>query len=285
MAAANIINRLFYPGGGRIELVERTIPYTRRDVPLTFTAVGDLHVGNAGFDRDYFLKQRKDIIDRNAYTVLVGDLMDMILMSDKRHDAAMIDERYIGDLDDMVGDCLDDVIALFEPMKHLILGVVEGNHEEAFRRRAQLNVTKRIADALGVPDLKGGAYIRTVLKRGRSRNKRGIFATHGAGGATTYGSKMNRLIALRDVIDADIYMQGHVHDLLVKIIPRLECFKYSDRLGLSNHPMAFMCTGSYLQTYKEGASGYGERRTYKPVTMGCGYIDVYPEDNEMRVSL
>lgn len=268
-----------------MELVEKEIKYKRSTVPVTLTAVGDLHVGNAGFDEDYFLEQRKEILKRNAHTILVGDLMDSILISDKRYESGCLDQRFATPqkLDCLIDECYYHTLDLLKPIRHLILGCVEGNHEETLRKRTQTDVTKRLSMELGVPYLHGGGYISMVLRRGKATRQRGIYAAHGSGGASTYGSKINKLLGMRDIMEADFYVCGHMHDRLTKVIPRLGCKKSINGLGLTNRPMAFMATGAYLQTYREGVSGYGERKMYKPVTMGCAFFQLYPEEGKVKI--
>lgn len=268
-----------------MELIDKEISYKRSTVPVTLTAVGDLHIGNAGFDEEYFLDQMKEVKKRNAYTVLVGDLLDAILTSDKRYESGCLDERYgtPKKLDCLIDECYYDLVEYLKPIRHLVLGCVEGNHERTLRKRTQTDITKRLSRELGVPYLRGSGYINLVLRRGQATRSRGIYAAHGSGGASTYGSKINKLLAMRDVIDADIYMCGHMHDRLTKVIPRLGAKKHDGELSLTNRPMAFMATGAYLQTYREGVSGYGERKGYKPVTMGCAFFQLYPEEGKVKI--
>lgn len=266
-----------------MELIQHTIDYARPDTPISITGLGDLHVGNAGFDERYFLKQRKQLLDCEAHVVLLGDVIDSIVLNDKRSDTSCIDRRFMGEEDRLIDECYYHALDLLEPFRGKLIGCVEGNHEEAFRKQSQVDLTYRLARDLGCPYLKGGAYVHLLFRRGKASYSRGLYATHGCGGATTYGAKFNKLISLRDLIDADFYFCGHMHDRLTKIIPRLGASKYDNKLTLANHPMAFLATGAYLQTYREGVSGYGERKCYKPVTMGCAVFEIEPESGDIEV--
>jgi len=47
-----------------------------------------------------------------------------------------------------------------------------------------------------------------------------IYAHHGSKGGGTPGPKVNAMHALMGWADADIYIAGHVHDALTRVVPR-----------------------------------------------------------------
>lgn len=78
------------------------------------------------------------------------------------------------------------------------------------------------------------------------------YSVHGRSGARTPSGKLNALLRLRDVADADLYLMAHMHDRLV-----YEDAPYNiDEDGPSHRYRTFVLAGSllsYFQTYAETA--------------------------------
>ena len=84
-----------------------------------------------------------------------------------------------------------------------------------------------------------------------------IYVTHGTGGGRKEGGKINRLVDLSAIVDADIYLMGHTH---MPAIVRESFYRVSG----SNSSVAlvdklFVNTASSLDY-----GGYGDAQGYKP---------------------
>ena len=100
-----------------------------------------------------------------------------------------------------------------------------------------------------------------------------IHATYGAGSAITIGAKINRLVrAMGDFPYVDLVLYAHVHVGAEYQLPRLLL-----RDGhVAEHLQTGVITGSYLRTYAEGHSGYGERGGYPPAALGHRIVEIIP---------
>jgi len=107
-----------------------------------------------------------------------------------------------------------------------------------------------------------------------------VFAHHGAGYAQTPGGKLNKLIQFMQSFDADLYFIGHVHDQVARREPALtantDCTRIMERQRLG------MVSGSYLKTYQQGSTSYGEQRGYRPTALGAAVARITPATREME---
>jgi len=107
-----------------------------------------------------------------------------------------------------------------------------------------------------------------------------VFAHHGAGYATTPGGKLNRLVQFMQSFDADIYYCGHVHDHVARKEPAIgadrTCKKLIERLRIG------VISGSYLKTYHQGTTTYGEQRGYRPTSLGAAVVSICPETRKLE---
>lgn len=101
-----------------------TVPYSSENDTWRLSGIGDMHVGNAGFQEKEFLAARKAVLDQGINVILMGDLADCIGVRDKRADLESVDPRYYGSLSRYVDASLDHLKELLEPMRGSVLGVV-----------------------------------------------------------------------------------------------------------------------------------------------------------------
>ena len=74
-----------------MHLIERRIPYSSKSDTFNLYGIGDVHVGNIGFAKDKFERDIKAIKnDPRALVVLMGDLADAIVPTDKRFDGRTV---------------------------------------------------------------------------------------------------------------------------------------------------------------------------------------------------
>lgn len=106
-----------------------------------------------------------------------------------------------------------------------------------------------------------------------------VFIHHGAGAANSTGGKINRLKAFVDMVEADLVMTGHLHDALSKPFLRLSTNELVTEI--TQKGIMGLITGSYLKTYAQGFTGYGEMRGYAPSTLGATRARFTPETGEL----
>lgn len=215
---------------------------------LKIIALGDFHVGHPQFMKKEFLK----VVDyikhtRNVYCIGMGDMIENVV-------------RYsVGDVFNQKltpEEQIDKVVDYLWPIKKKILWMHQGNHEERTVRQTNLDPGKYIARMLDAPY---AGYAITKPAKIKVRNQEYIFYTHhGASGSVTPGGKINAVMKMRDIAEADVYMMGHVHDFQVYPQPILTTHKKDRRL--------FVVTGHYVGYQKSYAQmkGYSIGRTGSP---------------------
>lgn len=263
-------------------LPTRVIEVEDLDSPVRLHATGDWHLGERGCVRDKLAADIDKIHDDpGAVVLLMGDLAGCIAPDDaRRFDPSSVDEGLsIQDINDWGGACVRMVHIAAAPLRGRIIGVLEGNHEMGYRRRKQQPITRMIADALGAPALGYTCLFTLRFVAGKFRRDLSVMASHGSGAAATPGGKMNRLIRTMQSVDAGLVLMAHVHDAIQ--YRRASLYQSGD--GIVERVQLGVVTGTYLATYAQGFSGYGERAGYMPVTLGHPVIEIRPRDLAMTV--
>ena len=74
---------------------------------------------------------------------------------------------------------------------------------------------------------------------------------------------------------------GHVHEKMTHQSVPLDGDDKCSKIVQA--PQLGVITGSYLKTYAEGVTTYGEQRGYSPVALGAAVITIKPDTKEMEV--
>jgi hypothetical protein len=262
-----------------MEVIEKTVEYTRADSIYTIYPIGDTHLGTKHCTESDLQKTITEIKENPfALWIGIGDYGEFITPDDKRWDVASIadwlklDSK--GNPDDAWQDNITEeqtghICKLFEPIKDKCIGLLEGNHESAIRRFLHVNVQKNICDRLELPNLGYSCWVKLRFARENS-NERHVYKcvfTHGEGWAITPGAKMNRLQRFMNSFDARIYGMGHMHDIITHTVPYLEL---SDSNLIRQRERVGAVTGCWFKTYSQGlASSYGEVEGFPPTSLGC----------------
>lgn len=282
---------------------KRYIVHPSRSDWLTLWNLSDIHYGSKACALDTLKADIETIRrDPHAFWVGGGDYAEYISHRDRRFDAETITETLqIADLGRLGRVLTERIRDVFLPIRHKCLGLVYGNHEAVYQREnEQRELHGWLCTELGVANLGYSALMDVVFVRhpkskapalvpvrpvvgtagGFSGETFRLFITHGAGASCTPGGKLNRLIQYMNQFEADIFMVGHVHDQkgqrMVKIGASGECTRIeaSERIGV--------ISGSYLKTYAQGVTTYGEMKGYAPVPLGASFIRIRPETREMK---
>jgi predicted phosphodiesterase len=257
------------------------------------------------------LKTRDEILnDPFTFWIGGGDYGEFIGFGDaKRFDPDAVSERVsVADLARLGKRTYEEIRDLFAPIKHKCLGLIVGNHEKQYMRRLQQeDLHGWLCTELGVADLGYSCFMDVVFQQVRGQalsngyehraslpslesrslskanhagsNTFRVWCHHGAGAAQTKGGKINRLTTFMRNFDADIFFMGHVHDQmgarLTPLCASADCTKISNRTKLG------VISGSYLKTYAQGVTTYGEMKGYEPVTLGAAFVTIHPDTREM----
>lgn len=246
-------------------------------------AIGDIHLHNRSCIVSELLALVEEIKeDPFALWLGLGDMADCISMYDPRFDAAEVApesrDNFFGGLGRSI---VKDLVEIFTPIKSKCVGLLRGNHEAKFEAKADQAIVSDVCENLKVRYCDYCCAFNLVFASKKERSTFKVWAHHGAGAATTTGGKINKLKkAMTEVFDADIYLMGHVHEQLDLSLVQL----YQDHVGIIRQKKKQgVVTGSYLATYHDGASGYGEQKLYSPVSLGSSAVTIVPATRRLGV--
>ena len=244
--------------------------------------LSDWHIGDSNCKIDE-IKEIVQSIKRNkkAYVLINGDIINNAIKNS-------VSDIYTERLTPM--EQIDRAYELLEPIKDRILGMTSGNHENRSFKEAGVDLTAFLATKLGILDrydpIATAIYVRlgemNKAATGKPNQKRQIcykiYMTHGSGGGRTEGSKVNALVRLQSVIDADIYVHSHTHQGAVLKGMRL---MMDDRNStVKEEEVLFVNSGAQLSY-----GGYGERLSFKPASTKQPVIHLSGEEKEFEATL
>lgn len=219
----------------------------------------DLHIGDSLSDGLKIQATIDYIRDNpNAYCILGGDLMDTAI-------ATSVGDTYGANLQPM--QQLEVCVRLFEPIKHKVLAVVPGNHENRIYRTDGIDITAVMAAQLGLQGKYSATssllFIRLGSDKTEGHHRRKVAYTvythHGNGGGKREGGKINALADMANIVDADIYICGHTH---LPAIFRTGFFRTSYGNSSVNYVDKLFVNAAASLNY----GGYGEAAGFKPAS-------------------
>lgn len=245
---------------------------------LEILPLADLHLGDPHSD----FKQIQSWLDYirntpNAYTILNGDLMDTAIKTS-------IGDTYGAVLQPM--EQLAQCVKIFEPIKDKILAILPGNHELRTYKTDGIDLTHLMAKQLYIDDyyspgsallfvsfgewFKSGQHHRPVTYS--------IMCIHGNGAGRTEGAKLNRLVQLAAIVDADIYVHSHTH---LPLITKEKFYRSNARnKSVALVDKLFVNTSATLNY-----GGYGELAAFKPSSMDTPIIHLNGTRRQMTATL
>lgn len=242
--------------------------------------IGDIHLGSKGCH----VRRLKEVIEwvrqePNAYAVGMGDYIEAIKPQDKRFDSKSVDPRYLQDLENATDLAVEDLGEMLHPIRHKLVGLLTGNHEEKVRLRDRDDPQRRLCRALRVKDLGYDALIRWTFRRGGGSKEpaKTIFvaASHGTIAGRSLSGCVGRMERVGSQVEADLYLFGHGHQLIWFQTTRVSG-NDSGELHLGERLKSFAMTGTFRKTYEEGTRDYGEKAHYPAALLGSPKLTVRP---------
>ena len=243
-------------------------------------AVADYHWADPNSDHARILEDIKYIAEHdNVYCVLNGDIMDCAI-------ASSIGDTYSSTLSPM--DELRVCVELFKPLaeKGKILCILKGNHEDRHYRTNGIDLTEIMARQLGIEDRYSPTTALLFIRLGSNTDGRNhsrpvaytMYVSHGNGGGRKEGGKIQRLVDLSTIVDADIYVCGHTH------LPAILKDGFA-RPSMANSSISYG-TRLYVNTSaKLNYGGYGDTMAFKPPCLDTPIIHLNGTRKEMRATI
>ena len=265
-----------------MKVIKADLPQELEELELHIFA--DEHIGDEHCDLER-LKERIDYVKNkpNAYCLLNGDILDNATKTS-------IGDTYMQEFNPM--EQLQRANELFSPIKHKILCITHGNHENRTYRKEGINLSYLIAKQLGLDDkytptsavlfLRFGKVSRGHKESNGSGNIRKvcytIYSLHGSGGGRKEGAKAIRLADMASIIDTDIYIHSHTH---LPMIMKQGFHRLDSRNNAVAHvDKLFVNTAANLKY-----GGYGEAGEFKPSSTDTPVIHLSGTRKEFRATL
>jgi predicted phosphodiesterase len=253
---------------------------------------GDTHEGSAFKHKEEVAKLVDYVATtKNTYAVHMGDLVEGIVIDDKRYDAESVDS-------DSPQPLLQYQNAIKEiaPIKNKLLTILEGNHDRTVGRRMGNFVEGLVCKELGVPF--GTVGCKLTIKNKDSKQMYKMFLAHKMRNTLNSNAKdpiqkeANIKAAMKDQLrgkcnDAIIMGFGHTHKLLVQP-PSNMVEMYDDGVSIKQEYKRdpgnarridpdlrwYVNTGSFVKLYELGISGYAEIGGLEVVELGYVVVEV-----------
>lgn len=201
--------------------------YARPDW-FTLVPIGDIHLGHVACDERLLAATIKRIADDpRCYWVGLGDYCEYINKADKRYDPEQVAPWVRSEPRGRMAQVQTERITeLFKPIAHRCLGIVEGNHETAIRRKFEYDpyyeIVKAVHGAAQLPlDTRIGLgfegwlelrwYRMPEPKRSATHRLR-VYLHHGFVGGRLAGAKALNMQRVLWNHECDLCLMGHSHN-------------------------------------------------------------------------
>jgi UDP-2,3-diacylglucosamine pyrophosphatase LpxH len=246
------------------------------NVPHHFSIYSDIHDDAKASHTKELLEhmERRAALPR-AHFVNLGDLFNMIVPNDTRRYMPSVNKEELIGLDDYVMATVDGAVERYSKFPWRFF--VQGNHGQEFLKRHYIDPVAMMSRKLGIPygGFSGFCKFRFIPKyaTGGKASTFVLLYHHGAwGGRVIKGFGGARDYA-RHFDGWDCFVYGHNHQLNIHHETRI---RQTAAGGIEKRPVFYVNTGTWLETYDEGETTYGEVRGYPPVALASPLITVTP---------
>lgn len=256
----------------------KTVKIEQSKQPTIIYFLGDIHEGAANMQESALLKAIKQIQADNAYWIGMGDYVDAINHKDPRFNPAEISKKYnISDLDDLPNKQVFELFEKLKPIADKCLGLIAGNHEDAYKRYNGFDVNAMLCKLLNADNLKQKAFISLQHYRTSDKNKcvsHTICVCHGSGGGgMREGYPVNKTYDVFRYDIADVHVQGHMHKMTTDRAVYTQCHQQIIR----KMPSWYASNGCFLSKSEIGSDGYFEQKPGKESDIGMLKLTIMPD--------
>jgi len=240
---------------------------------MRLVPVGDIHWGNEDCDEgflDFVLDWCK--ITPDIKIILMGDLVE----------SSIVDSPGLFDQTKFLDSQVYEIVEKFEPLvkQDKILGLLRGNHELRVHKKTGFDLAKLMAKLLGVPYFQDGMIHAFEITDGERKEVYTAYTTHGRSGARYPHTKIKACIELDRIVEAELYIMGHVHSLDATKMDRYRPNVITKTV--ESVPRHFVLSGSFLGYW----GTYAQRAGY-PLSgdLGAPKIKLHLDTHRISVSL
>ena len=243
---------------------------------LQILPLADLHIGDIHADGKKIQEWITYIGETdNCYTIFNGDLMNTATKNSLSFDYSGLTPM----------NELEQCVKLLTPIRSKCLCITGGNHERRISRDTSIDTTFLLAEQLGIIDRYAPESALLFVQFGKQSTFKHsqpmlytIYCTHGSGGGRKEGGKINRLVDLANIVDADCYIHSHTH---LPLIAKNAYYRTNTRhCTVSKVDRLFLNTSSSLEY-----GGYGEVASMKPNSLETPLILLNGKKREMKAIL
>lgn len=236
---------------------------------LVVVLMGDEHIGSKFYAEDKHKYNVEWCGENNIPIILMGDTLET---ATKTSVGAGVFEQ-----NEIVQEQLEKAVKIYKPLadEGLILGNHIGNHEARIYKTSGFDLSKTLATLLNISYLGvGAAHIFRVGNQSYT-----LYTTHGSSGARLPHTKIANALKMQNMIDADIYAAGHVHQLSHHVQNFYKIDK--SRKQIIEAQKHYILTGSYLNHW----GSYAHVSNMEPSRIGSPKIKLSGLECRIRVSL
>ena len=227
--------------------------------------IGDCHLGSPQFDEPRFLAMLDYCFKNSIYVFLMGDMIELAT----RHSvgAGVYEQEFSGQSQH------EQMVEWLRPLaeKKLILGSLQGNHEERVYKESGVNISKALARELNVPYLGDACW--NTFRVGKETYS--IYSLHGRTGSKFDGTALLALERLAAPFHADLVVMGHCH----KCISSSILMQKVHNGCVVEHKKHLLITGSYLKY-----GGYAQTFGLPPSKLGSPKVKFMLNRHDISVS-
>jgi UDP-2,3-diacylglucosamine pyrophosphatase LpxH len=241
---------------------------------LLYVHFSDVHLGSKYHDEDLFRYHMDWVLEQHnsGITVVAIDGGDLC-------ETATRDSVGAGpfDQDEIVQQQMERAYEIYKPLAEagILIGLHRGNHEYRVFKHSGLDITRTLARQLGVAYF--GDAVGHLWRVGKESYV--LYTCHGTSGAQRLQTKIKACVDLAGVVDAEIYIMGHVHQLSHHTVQYYAVDKRNK--VLREQQRHFVIAGCYLKHW----GSYAMARAHPPERRGSPKIKLSGTEHRIRVSL
>lgn len=278
-----------------MKLLDIEIKCSGRSDRVEIFPLWDMHIGKSNCNETALRKWISEVIKRDKMphrhvrVLLGGDVLNAVSPKDlKRFDFSDIAEWLLEGDKEQIKDNLSNTTIkevgratkILTPVKHLILGAIEGNHEKTIRKRTNTDIQKMFCDKLEIPNLSDEVLIRfKFIRGGYATSSIIINARHGYGAGRSIGAEPTKLDNMRDEWEiADVCISGHTHTFCIVSPKPVAWIPSRGKLPaelLWKHRFA-LNPGCWLESHSIGRGTYESNSCYPARALMTAKIVIWP---------